>query len=208
MCTSVSDIHIKEDRFDKDDICYEDIEIYYKPRNESSLRKGYLRNQNIITQVSSRIKCNSNIQKEIIIDNKLKITKFKNKISYKNYTSNVVKLITRNKKLKNLFQHHNYLTNGTDMIEDLSDMIKIINGDESVISNNESSYSKKLIDESKFLGYFNGFNFNIFLNMLNYFKNVLIIFLFFFAIIHAITFCFPNINSILIKYFKKLINIL
>jgi hypothetical protein len=122
-------------------------------------RKGFLRNQNIITASSPEINCDSDFRRELVIDNKIIISKYKNKVTTSQYSSSQIKLNTRNNHLKNIYSHHGYLTNGTDALANIDLILAIQN--ENLASNNEiendiynSSSNTKLETEEEFEGYF------------------------------------------------------
>ncbi len=166
MCNNVTSIIIETEeeksilnKFITNDDCFENFEIKFKKSGFNKTNNGFLRNQNIITQNSNKIKCSSDNGKELIINNKIKLTKFSNMIKTSNYTSSVTKLKTRNKNLKNLFNHHSYLTNGTDLIEDLDEYLEINNGQDTFDINkksNDFSDGTKIEFLTKTEGYFDG----------------------------------------------------
>ena len=189
LCANVTTIIIEEDEneniflkgFGLAKKCFKDLKIKYRS-NLNETNTGFLRNSEIITKSSKKILCtNTDETKEIIIQNKFKLSKKLNKIVVSNYTSSVTKLKTRNNNLKNLFNHHSFLTNGTDLISNLDDFLEI-NNDIGKFSNkesiDESTFGQRLESESKQGGYFD----NLFQAIGDFFteiftaaKNILII---------------------------------
>ena len=164
VCNNVSTISfdiIEEGSFFKgfgtNKNCFNDIQIKYNKSGKNNTNFGFLRNQNIITQSSNRIECDSEDKIEMIINNEFKVTKYKNRLTLSNYSSSSTKLKTRNKNLKNLFEHHSYLTNGTDLIEDLDEFLEINNSDESFSDKESKNDQVTKIEYENNLGYFNNF---------------------------------------------------
>jgi len=152
MCSNVSIIYVNENEDEKNFFkgygmnknCYKDLKIEYKRTDSNITKTGFLRNSEIITPKSTKINClNTEILKEIILQNKYRLTQQADKILISNYTSTQTKLKTRNSHLNNLFFHHSFLTNGTDLISNLDEFLEI-NNDISKYSNKEG------IDEETF----------------------------------------------------------
>ena len=181
VCSNVTTIIIEESEndmglfkgFGLNGKCHKDIKIQYKTLNSNQTKKGFLRNHEIITQNSKRIECtNTDDLKEIIIQNKMKITKKLNQISISNYTSSATKLKTRNNHLKNLFNHHSYLTNGTDIIANLDEFLEINNDIENFSNKknniNDANFGQKIEVDTKKGGYFD----NIFIGIGDFFSEL------------------------------------
>ena len=178
-CSNVTAIMIDDSEYENNNLkglgitnkCFKDFKIKYKS-NLNETNTGFLRNNEIITKNSKRMQCiNINESKEIIIQNKFKLTKQLNKILVSNYTSSITKLKTRNNNLKNLFNHHSYLTNGIDLIANFDEFLEI-NNDIGKFSNkesiNEATYGQRLELDASQVGYFD----NLFQAIGNFFSEM------------------------------------
>ncbi len=182
--------------------CYEEIEILFNKNQTNTERRGFLRNQQIISQRSKQIDCESFSKKELIIDNKIKISKINNVITISNYSSSFTKFKTRNKKLKNIFQHHSYLTNGTDLIEDLDEITHLINGDSDFDKNSKNT----IANDKSYYGYFLSIltKSKLFLiTIIEVLFSCLIIVLITLVIIYILTLFFPFMKNYIIGWYNK-----
>jgi len=173
VCTNVSAIIVNDDdenNFFKDKKCYNDMKIEYRITNSNQTKIGFLRNSEIVTPYSTRVDCSNRVNlKEIIIQNKYKLSQQTNKILISNYTSKQFKLKTRNNFLNNLFSHHSFLTEGTDLIANLDDFLEL-NNDKDKLSNkkgiNEMTFGEKFETITRKGGYFD----NLFYGIVNFLK--------------------------------------
>ena len=209
ICNQITEIIIKNENFikesDSDKICYKDFLIDYK--SNGTTRKGFLRYENIITTSSTKINCNLNNEKELIIDNKIKLSKKNNKISISKYSSSQIKLKNRGNQLNNIFNHHKYLTNGTDVFENIDAILTIQNENVGSSNNNGILNTNKLEKEEDFNGYFytvfteSGFFFRK-LFMFLFFTLITIFFLF--VIMYLVSRLCPSFKIFLVSQYAKI----
>lgn len=142
--------------------CTNGYKIKYQKKGSDVIMIGYLQNQNIISQNLKKIDCISASDHELIINNKIKLKKTPNGVEISNYTSSIVKLHLKHNSLKRLFNHHAYLVNGSDLIEEIDNLLNINNGGDSIINNNnqETPNDIRVINDNSV----NGSYFNIMIN--------------------------------------------
>ncbi len=209
ICNKITEIIIPNEKYLKkynfNKKCYKDIMIDYK--KNGTIRQGFLRYENIITSTSPQIDCDLIHEKELIIDNKIKVSKKNNKISISKYTSSQIKLNNRNNQLNNIFNHHKYLTNGTDAFENLDVLLTIQN--ENFASNNYIDFlNTKLEKEEDFKGYFYTAykeSSSLFKKLFMFLFYVLLTILFLFVIMYLVSIVYAPFKKFLILQYDKII---
>ena len=180
------------------DKCFKDFEIKYRVKDSNITKQGFLREENIISQVSSQIECFSDDGKELIVENKFKLLKNKNKTIASNYTSSVTKLRLKHNNLLHLFNHHKYLVNGTDFVEEMDEILRINNGEE-LLNENQKDDDITIVKKHSEIDYFK----NI-INEIGFFISDIFKIGFKFLFIGLIVF----LSYILFKFLLKLCSIL
>jgi len=123
VCSEVKNITILKEQKTKD-MCFEDIQILYKNEKSQKYRRGFMRNNGIITQFSNRISCEqSEYNEKSIFINDILIQRKKNSISLVNLNQ-TLKTVVRSSlwntnELHRLFEHHSILNNGSSLFENI-----------------------------------------------------------------------------------------
>lgn len=212
LCNKVDQITILMNNQIEKKKCYKDFLIEYKSNGSNVTRIGFLRNQNIISITSPKKDCESDFENELVIDNKIKLKKNKNKISSLQYTSSQIKFNNRNNQLKNIFFHHKYLTNGTDLFENLDTLLSIQN--DNYASNNfinEQIFNGSnviLTHENEFTGYIE----NALKSIGSLLKKVffllaifILVFLIGFTVFYLFSLLFPSFKAFVFSIYKNII---
>lgn len=109
--------------------CQKDFKIMYAKDNKTSkLENGFLRENNIITQYSTKLKdCQLKSRSLLIVtENSQKpflIIRNQTKVFLKNFETKLTSFRISSGNLLELYNHHDYLVNGSDFYERISEFI-------------------------------------------------------------------------------------
>lgn len=123
LCSNVSRILIESQITQSD--CDKDFKIKYVKNSSENTFNGYLRENNIITQYSTKlVNCQNNDKSLLIMDSKFKKNMYLIRRSSRNvetisYNAHLTEFKIRRANLKDLFNHHEYLVNGSDFYEQM-----------------------------------------------------------------------------------------
>lgn len=122
VCSNVSSIMVNS--FVNRNDCDKEIKIAYtKQQKTNRLYNGYLRENNIITQFSSRLDNCLNQEKSLIVvdsmnnSNVYLIRRNQTQVQVSSYTTHLTKFKVNRANFKDLFNHHDFLVNGSDFYE-------------------------------------------------------------------------------------------
>lgn len=196
-----------------DETCPKHIPIEYQIENTNIFKPGYLRPNEIITQYSTIVN-DKNCQNSLIItdenhNSSILIRKIKQNTFVKELNHHLTEIQLTLGNLKNMYDHHAYLVNGTDLIEHLTDFLQetIFENvaDNSLLSDRQKSSSKfndegnpietdplKTIRKSLLNGFFDFFGkiFDSFSKIINYIVFILILLFFFYYFFVSSSKCF------------------
>lgn len=195
MCSQVSIIRIQN--ISKiSDKCTKHIPIEFKLAGTDHFQSGYIRENNIITQYTtdSVFDCKQSILVKDSKKNRHLIKKIESKFFVEKFHhhSTDLKIIAGN--IKNLYNHHSYLVNGTGIIEQLNEFMidsSLDNLDQENFYDTNKISSKFNIDRVEIIndplgtitGWVSNGLHNIFENIKDKIKIFCVFFLIFFAII-------------------------
>ena len=128
MCTNVSTVYVIENKGDKIN-CEENFEIMYVKNNKSALVEyGFLRENNIITQYSTRLDdCEKKGKSLVVVPSEnakaLLLKRNKTHVTVNELDSQLTEFKLSAGSLSNLYDHHDYLVNGSDFYEKIGEFL-------------------------------------------------------------------------------------
>lgn len=123
LCSNVSKIVIVSKTIQSD--CNKDFKVKYVKNSSDNTINGYLRENNIITQYSTKLEnCQNNDRSLLVMDSKMKKNMFLIRRTSANvdiipFSAHLTEFKIQRANLKDLFNHHEYLVNGSDFYEQM-----------------------------------------------------------------------------------------
>jgi hypothetical protein len=120
ICADVKQITIVESKTNNEK-CYKDIPIEYCTENNSKIKKrGFLRFDNVISQLSNEVSCSELPNVNMLIGDDV-LSRVDGKYSVERSVESGGEILEMEQEnLERLSEHHDYLTNNTNMLEELS----------------------------------------------------------------------------------------
>lgn len=191
-CINISKIYVKEN--EKNLSCTQFPEVFFDSPYSSKKVKGYIRFNNILTEQASHIACTLRKTSMIIDADNGKYFNFLlsgPSQTVREFVPHQVDLKLNSLNLKNNFDHHYLLFNGSDFYEQINEYLNPLTNSRSIelFSKIENERKKKFSNERSSNWSFKTIE-SLLTNYLNLFKQYFIYFIFFFIILVILIFSF------------------